>query len=311
MNETTKAALRYGSIVGLTVIWATMAVHPGQNDLWQMIRAWTSGGSLYPVGFMADPTDGKYGYAPIWAQAFRWLGDAPWPVVSAAWDAIQIGLVVWMVGPVLGLLAFVVPPFLPEYGNSVYASIAEGNPFILTAAAIVVSFRFAPAWAWVLLSKSTAGIGVLWYVVRREWRNLALALGTTAALAGLSFVLSPRDTFDWIGMWLNAASTSASGQAVTREMFVPVAMPIRWAVGVVVVLWAARTNRPWLLVVGCFLALPDIQLGGFALLVAAPALWLRRSGDRVEVVRTARDEIASVRDDRDPADRRRGSVVNV
>jgi hypothetical protein len=33
-----------------------------------------------------------------------------------------------------------------------------------------------------------AGHRLLWFVVRREWRNLAIALGGTAAIVAVSFV---------------------------------------------------------------------------------------------------------------------------
>ncbi len=45
------------------------------------------------------------------------------------------------------------------------------------AAAIALGFRYPATWAFVLLAKVTPGIGLLWFLVRREWRNLAIALG--------------------------------------------------------------------------------------------------------------------------------------
>ena len=70
--------------------------------------------------------------------------------------------------------------------------LAGGNIHLLLAAAIVLGFRWPWTWSLVLLTKITPGIGLLWFVVRREWRNLTIALGGTAAIVAVSFVLPGR-----------------------------------------------------------------------------------------------------------------------
>ena len=47
------------------------------------------------------------------------------------------------------------------------------------AAAIALGFRYPAAWSFLLLTKVTPGIGLVWFAVRREWRPLAIALGFT------------------------------------------------------------------------------------------------------------------------------------
>ena len=49
----------------------------------------------------------------------------------------------------------------------------------------------------VRFSKVTPGIGLLWFLLRREWRSLAIALGTTLAIVVGSFLLAPSAWFDW------------------------------------------------------------------------------------------------------------------
>ncbi len=61
-----------------------------------------------------------------------------------------------------------------------------GNVHMLLALAIVLGFRWPATWSFVLLTKVTPGIGLLWFAVRREWRSLAIALGATAVLVTLS-----------------------------------------------------------------------------------------------------------------------------
>ena len=70
--------------------------------------------------------------------------------------------------------------------------LAGGNIHLLLAAAIVLGFRWPWTWAIVLLTKITPGIGLLWFVVRREWRDLAIALGATAAIVAVSFLVWPE-----------------------------------------------------------------------------------------------------------------------
>jgi hypothetical protein len=57
--------------------------------------------------------------------------------------------------------------------------LAGGNIEILIAVAIVVGFRWPAAWSFVLLTKVTPGVGLLWFAVRREWNQLATALVAT------------------------------------------------------------------------------------------------------------------------------------
>ena len=73
----------------------------------------------------------------------------------------------------------------------VAVELTGGNIHLLLAAAIVAEFRWPAAWSFVLLTKVTPGIGLLWFAVRREWRPLMIALGATAAIAGLTFIIVP------------------------------------------------------------------------------------------------------------------------
>ena len=78
------------------------------------------------------------------------------------------------------------------------AELAGGNISLLLAVAIVVGFRWPAAWALILLTKVSPGIGLLWFAVRREWRNLAIALGATAAVVAVSAVIMPGAWLEWL-----------------------------------------------------------------------------------------------------------------
>src|SRR3989442_1267745 len=74
----------------------------------------------------------------------------------------------------------------------------HGNIRLLIAAAIALGFRYPAAWSFVLLTKVTPGVGLLWFAVRREWRRLAIALGVTAALVAVSLAFDFRLWQQWI-----------------------------------------------------------------------------------------------------------------
>ena len=67
-------------------------------------------------------------------------------------------------------------------------------------------FRHPWTWSFVLLTKVTPAVGLLWFVVRREWRKLGIALGASAALAALSVVF-------WGDQWPGYIALITTGKA--------------------------------------------------------------------------------------------------
>ena len=94
----------------------------------------------------------------------------------------------WAGDSALLVLAF--PPVALE--------IYHGNVQLLMAAAIALGFRYPVAWSFVLLTKVTPGVGLVWFAARREWRHLGIALGFTGALVAVSLVLDPQLWVDWL-----------------------------------------------------------------------------------------------------------------
>ena len=269
------AARRWRDAIALGVllgVWIYLSLFPWDNDAHTFWSAWS--GPMYPAHW--SPTS-HFVYSPAFAQAFWPLTFIPWPVVHALWTGVQLLALTWMLGPVWAAVALGFPlPHLDGYGPAVYSAVANGNPVILVAAAIVLGLRYPSAWSFVLLTKVSAGVCVVYFLVRGEWRNLAIALGTTTTIATLSFIIAPNLWREWIGILFSGASLAGGHEAMLKEPFMPIPLAIRGPLGLAVVALAGRAGWPWLVPIGCFLALPDIHLGGFALLVAVPALWLRR-----------------------------------
>jgi hypothetical protein len=118
------------------------------------------------------------------------------------------------------------------------------------------------------LSKVTPGIGLVWYVARREWRALGEALGATVAIVAVGVLIAPNLWFEWA----HSLATSA-GQAVPSG-WPPLAVRLPLAA---IVAWnAGQTGRAWLVPVACFLGMPNIWPHSTAILVASFPLWWER-----------------------------------
>ena len=114
---------------------------------------------------------GAYLYSPAFAQLIRPLTILPWPIFVTIWTAFNLAIVWWLLGRwSLPAMLFLPIPF----------EIVSGNVHLMYAAAIVLGFRASFTWALPILTKVTPGIGLAWFAVRREWRQLGLALGVTA-----------------------------------------------------------------------------------------------------------------------------------
>jgi hypothetical protein len=112
------------------------------------------------------------------------------------------------------------------------------------------------------------GLGLLWYVARGEWRRLGLAVAVTAALALASLALAPGLWPRWIDYVLATGVAPDVGAA----HWIPIQLLVRLPAAAALVIWGARTNRPWTLPTASMLALPVLWLVGLAILTAAFAV---------------------------------------
>ncbi|MBX3032095.1 MAG: DUF2029 domain-containing protein [Chloroflexi bacterium] len=243
------------SAVGVVMlVWAVRSVAGFEYGLGYDARAYWGypRAEVYPDTGTASGYS-FYRYSPVFVPLMTLWTAIPWSVFVILWFAVGAALYVWMVGPwSLALLAIPV----------VAVELFIGNIHLLLALAVVLGFRWPAAWSFVLLTKVTPGIGLLWFVVRREWRSLGIALGATAAIAGVSFVLMPGLWVEWLR---SLGRTGEPGSVST----VAVALPWRLAVAAIVVVWGARTDRRWTVPVAATLALPVLWLNGLTMMLVA------------------------------------------
>ena len=240
------------SLVGAGVI-ALVLLHPSEHGL-DSISYW----SFDP----ANPYAGAIGnidaaiafrYAPPLVLAFEPFRALPWEVFVTAWTALLLAALVWTAGD----LAFAAIALYP-----VAIELSAGNINLLLGAMIVAGFRWPAVWSFAILTKVTPGVGLVWFAVRREWRSLGVALGATAILAGISWIIRPDLWPAWLAMLQSDFGAESPGAHL------PVPLVIRLPAAVILIAWAARRDRRWLLPVGVTLAMPTVWPAVLSILVA-------------------------------------------
>jgi len=206
-----------------------------------------------------------YIYPPLLAELVQPLRALPWPAFETA---VRVGNVVALGlagGPFAAPLLLTLP---------IQNDIAFGNINLWLGLLVVGGLRWPALWSGVLLTKITPGVGLLWFVGRRDWRGLLVALGATAAVAIGAIVLAPGAWADWVG-FLRAPSSDPSG--LLGGTF----LPVRLVIAAPLALWAGYRNRSWALVVASWFAVPLLWPGTFAMLTPLLwRLWLLSSGGR-------------------------------
>jgi hypothetical protein len=201
---------------------------------------------------------GAFPYTPIAARLFAPAALLPWPAFWWLWTAILVGTAIWL-GWRHALLVLAFPPVALE--------LYHGNVHLLLAAAIALGMRYPAAWTFVLITKVTPGVGLIWFLVRREWRQLGIALGATAVLVAVSLAIDGRLWIEWI----SDALLPVTGGPV-QQFYVGIPLIIRLPFAAALVAWGARTDRAWTVPAGAALALPVLWLSGLSILAAIPAI---------------------------------------
>lgn len=216
-----------------------------------------------PMYTTAPGTANAYLYSPVFAQAIWPLAQLPWPLFGIVVSVIDALLLAWLLKP-LGWkwgAAFWLAG-LPE--------IVGGNISILIALAAVFGFRRPYTWALSALTKITPTLGPVWFLVRREWRALAITVLATAAVALPSVVAAPHLWVEWFAFLRShlSESTHPTGMPFLGPMIV------RVPIGLALVVWAAVKNRRWYVPIGMYLCYPVLWVGAFTLLASIPRIRL-------------------------------------
>ncbi len=216
---------------------------------------WSTGQAGYQPYLRGVGELDAYLYSPAFAQAIAVITWLPWPAFAALWVALEAGAFLWLLRPLgwawagVGLLWC-----SPE--------LALGNIYGLLAVATVLALRGLPqAWTLAILTKPSLAVGLGWHVVRREWRQLAIACGVVAAITLVSVWIDPEM---W-SAWLAFLAGSTDG--------VDWLLLVRLVLAVMVVVLGARAGLAWLVPFGMMLATPTVgSISVVTVLAAVPRL---------------------------------------
>jgi hypothetical protein len=199
---------------------------------------------------------GAFNYTPPIARLFQAFGILDWLTFLWVWLALMVGTLIWLGDRgirVLWLLAF--PPVALE--------LYHGNVHLFIAAAIALGFRYPWIWAFVVLTKVTPGVGLVWFLARREWRSLVIALVATAVIVAVSVVVDRPLWESWIGL----LQTTPEGGSIA-QVHVPIPLWLRVPGSLALAAWGGLTDRRWTVPLAATLALPVLWISGFAICAA-------------------------------------------
>lgn len=239
-----------------------------------------------PQLYLTGPADAPHGYlyAPAFVQILWPLLSLPWELFYGIWLVLMIAALLWMARPTVACLLFltVFVTFGIEPLLVTRHALSSGNVALFMGLAVAAGFRWPSAYALLILTKVTPAVGLLWFLVRREWRNLAIALGTTAAIALVSFCFAPNLWFDWFTVLKN---NSGYPEPAFAYHFLPLMPRLVLAAAMTVV--AARYNARWVVPIAATLAMPYIWTAGLVMLVGAVPLLRQDAWTESRVKRTA------------------------
>ena len=238
------------SLVGLVVAVLAAIYYASDAYVYDAHAYWLSDGYS-----RASQDQDAFSYSPpvlLLFQAIRAV--MPWEVFAYVYT-IAIALGIWVLAGPFTLFVIFIPHVATE--------LSLGNIHVFLALVTVFGLRWPWLWSFVLLTKVTPGVGLVWFAVRREWRALAIALGVTAVIALPTIVLFPDLWAGCLRVIIDAGPGAGSN------------LLARVVLGAAIVAVGAWRNWPWLVPVGSMLALPVLwSLHGFSMLVAV--LWYVR-----------------------------------
>lgn len=200
-----------------------------------------------------------YLYSPAFLTIIRPLTMLPWLLFLPMWICLEAAVLLWLLKPLR--TRWSVPVFLlcmPE--------LVVGNIYILLAGAAVIGMQKPAAWSFPILTKVTAGVGLLWFAVRGEWRRLLKGVGGLSLIVIVLYALDPAPWHAWLQFLLE----NGDGTPDSRTSFL-----LRCLLAVLLVVIGARKQWPWLVAPATVLASP-VLVGLIPLTILAAIPRLRR-----------------------------------
>ena len=249
----------------LAVVVALFWRSPGDSfAYWLAADRLAAGHPVYATGEAAFAPY-AYHYTPPLAQVLAPLTlalPAIWYVIG--YRILEVISVWYLAGramlPMLALIAF-----LP-----VGLELRFENVHLLMAVAVVLGLaRWPVLFAIAAIVKLSPGLGIVYLMLRRRYRDAMMAIVVGAAICIASYLVDP-------GLWRAFLASIGDRAGITGNSLIAVPYVVRAVVGLAFTaaggLLGGRRGE-LLLIVGITAANPNLALNGFAVLAAAVPIW--------------------------------------
>jgi hypothetical protein len=250
----------------LVVIIATFWMKPNDSfAYWLAASRLMDGLPIYVAGEDAfEPY--AFHYIPAVAQVLAPFTLVVPDVIYVVVYRILMILALWFIvgRTMLALLAAIA--FIP-----VAVELGFENVHVFMAVGIVLGLG---RWPWLFaigaLVKISPGLGLVYLVVQRRWKDALVASAIGLVIAIVSFALDPALWEQWL-----AAISGRAG--VTGNSLLPVPYVVRAGAGLALAIAGGLIGRrggEMLLVLAITIANPNLALNGWAVLIAAVPVWM-------------------------------------
>jgi Glycosyltransferase family 87 len=239
----------------------------GPNDdlaYWLAAQRLVAGQPVYVTGEAAfEPY--AYHYTPPLAQVLAPLTLVLPTVAYLVGYRISELLAVWFIAgrrilPMLALIAFI----------PVAVELRFENVHLLMAVAVVLALsRWPVLFAVAAIVKISPGLGIVYLLLRRRWRDAAISVAVGLGICAISYLVAP-------GLWQEFVTSIGDRAGITGNSLIPVPYVVRAFAGLLIAVaggLVGRRNGELLLVLGITVANPNLALNGFAVLAAAVPVW--------------------------------------
>jgi hypothetical protein len=247
-------------VAGLSILW--VASGATGLDSHAYYAAWHH--HLYSA---APEQRDAYLYSPLFAELVWPATLLPWPLFCALWIAIVSAIYLWLLNPLP--LKWRIPLLLACTND-----IVAGNVWSIFALVYVFGFAYSATWAFPLLTKVTPGVGVVWFLTRREWRKLFVLGAVVLVAAGTSMAFGLDLWRDWIRLLLHPGAYRAHEGSFHPIFFprTPILLAAEIPIAIGMLVYAARSEKRWLVPVAMVFANPMFSSNALLVLAAIPRL---------------------------------------
>jgi hypothetical protein len=251
-GQTGHVAVHAAGVVVLICVGYLQVTTGDGGDLRGFHEAWQGG--LYDVAWHES---GAFVYSPA-AGAVIWpFGQMPFQSFAVVWIAGQLVALAWLVGiPMAAVLAVFFQPVVRD--------LESGNIHIFLAVAVALALRYPAAWAVVLLTKVTPGVGIAYHLGARQWRSLAVATAVTLAIVVVGVAAAPGLWAEWVDLL-----RAAAGQPPHPNDQLPVPLLARLPIALGVAAVAGWRRWAWAVPLAAVIAMPSVWLSSFSILLAS------------------------------------------